>query len=214
MYPFLDKCIDWKANGGCLSDDHCADGLVCGSDNCIIGGNTGNCCISPIIVAPVLSNKGTWGDWESCAPGHHVIGMWLRIEGKQGSGDDTALNAIRLKCSDDKILISKEGTWGDWKPWSGTSSEEGIECLWLGYEEPCHDCDRTGANGVRFRASNKAIYKPGDGPWSEVWGEAACPDGTVVTGFRTKVSFIRFKSFNQLSFNFSFTGARSSRSRR
>ena len=129
--------------------------------------------------------------------------MWLRIEGKQGSGDDTALNAIRLKCSDDKILISKEGTWGDWKPWSGTPSEEGIECLWLGYEEPCHDCDRTGTNGVRFRDTNKAIYKPGDGPWSEVWGEAACPDGTVVTGFRTKVSFIRFKSFNQLSFNFS-----------
>ena len=50
-----------------------------------------------------------WGPWKRCRKGTRVKGMKLRIEKNQRTGDDTALNAIRLTCTDGKVLKSKEG---------------------------------------------------------------------------------------------------------
>jgi hypothetical protein len=41
---------------------------------------------------------GSWGAWATCPAGSYVCAAQVRIEGKQGGGDDTAMNGIRLKC--------------------------------------------------------------------------------------------------------------------
>ncbi|XP_050948891.1 vitelline membrane outer layer protein 1-like isoform X1 [Labeo rohita] len=50
----------------------------------------------------VLTGDGTgWGDWgrwsQSCV-GKGICGIKTRVEGSQGSGDDTALNDVRMYC--------------------------------------------------------------------------------------------------------------------
>ena len=65
-----------------------------------------------IIEPPVYTNWGSWGEYRKCAPGHFVKGMQLKIEpylGRAGGGDDTMLNAIRLTCTDEEVLVSAEG---------------------------------------------------------------------------------------------------------
>jgi hypothetical protein len=44
---------------------------------------------------------GHFGEWEGpyfCAAGEFVCGMDFRLEAYQGSGDDTALNGVRVRC--------------------------------------------------------------------------------------------------------------------
>lgn len=49
----------------------------------------------------IKAHGGFWGDWTKpvMAPAnHYVAGIRVRMEGKQGDGDDTALNAVELLC--------------------------------------------------------------------------------------------------------------------
>ena len=57
---------------------------------------------------------GNWGPIKKCSKGKYVVGVRQRIQANQGDGDDTALNAIRFTCSDNEVLISAEGNWGNW----------------------------------------------------------------------------------------------------
>ena len=41
---------------------------------------------------------GAWGGLKMCPVGTYVCGLHTRFEGNQGSGDDTALNGIRMQC--------------------------------------------------------------------------------------------------------------------
>jgi Vitelline membrane outer layer protein I (VOMI) len=41
---------------------------------------------------------GTWSPYAKCPTGSAVCGMQSRVEGRQGSGDDTAMNGVRLMC--------------------------------------------------------------------------------------------------------------------
>eukprot|EP00727_Mastigamoeba_balamuthi_P010593 m51a1_g6156 hypothetical protein (478) ;mRNA; r:316673-318476 len=50
----------------------------------------------------VSHSKTSWGEWSkwySCPEGTAVTGIRTRLEPKQGKGDDTALNAVRLRCT-------------------------------------------------------------------------------------------------------------------
>ena len=139
-----------------------------------------------------------WGPWKRCRRGTRVKGMKLRIEENQRTGDDTALNAIRLTCTDGKVLKSKEGGWGSWQ--SYIQSDENrykykynrITSVKLRSEPRMRDtwyrsADNTAANGIRFRDGNGKNYNPGDGNWGD-WGSwASCPTGSYIVGFRTYV---------------------------
>ncbi|KAK9954915.1 hypothetical protein ABG768_014829 [Culter alburnus] len=50
----------------------------------------------------VLKGDGTawgdWGDWSSACGGKGICGIKTRVEGPQGSGDDTALNDAQMYC--------------------------------------------------------------------------------------------------------------------
>ena len=112
--------------------------------------------------------------------------MQLKIESRQWwGGDDTALNAIRLYCSDGTLLTSCEGVWGKWR--SSVSSKNSIVGIQLRSEKWQRGGDDTAANGVRFKDCHGRIYKPGDGYWGDWSKWVHCPNGTVITGFWTKV---------------------------
>eukprot|EP00727_Mastigamoeba_balamuthi_P010587 m51a1_g6150 hypothetical protein (533) ;mRNA; f:299154-301044 len=54
------------------------------------------------VLVDVSHTKTSWGEWSkwySCPAGTAVTGIRTRVEPRQGDGDDTALNAIRLRCS-------------------------------------------------------------------------------------------------------------------
>ena len=75
------------------------------------------------------------------------------IEGKQGgSGDDTALNTIDLRCKDTtssstKTIRSKGGYWGSWRGWTTSGYMKRVK---LRTESKQGDGDDTAANGLRF----------------------------------------------------------------
>lgn len=63
---------------------------------------------------------GGWGQWRdkfTCSEIYdsYVIGIQLRIEGKQEKGDDTAANDVKLICSGGRIAAGVGGgIWGQW----------------------------------------------------------------------------------------------------
>ncbi|KAL3881965.1 hypothetical protein ACJMK2_028347 [Sinanodonta woodiana] len=75
-------------------------------------------------------NGGMWGDWhppQFCAEGAYATGYTMKIEDNQHGHDDTSLNAILLRCrflhkgSDAGVIVSGEGPWGVWLPWTECS---------------------------------------------------------------------------------------------
>ena len=60
---------------------------------------------------------GRWGDWgnlEFCTNGGYAVGFATKVEGKQGGGDDTAMNGLKLQCSNGDFITSAEQKWGSW----------------------------------------------------------------------------------------------------
>ncbi len=51
---------------------------------------------------PIVPESSTpWGTWEApayCPKNQYICGIEQRVEGKQGDGDDTAMNGLRFYC--------------------------------------------------------------------------------------------------------------------
>jgi aqualysin 1 len=73
----------------------------------------------------IKSKEGFWGDWSAwskCAAGEALVSYELKVEGNQGSGDDTAANAVRMGCRSVRsgtikptsTLTPGEQRWGSW----------------------------------------------------------------------------------------------------
>ena len=60
---------------------------------------TATVCFSATIESPRITSWGQWTNWMYCPTDWYVIGMQLKVESKQGNGDDTALNGIKLFCA-------------------------------------------------------------------------------------------------------------------
>ena len=115
-----------------------------------------------------------------------ILGIQLKIEKNLGwHRDDSALNAIRLTCSDgEELITNNEGEFGTWWPKLHSKNKIGISGVALRSEKP--GGDDTAGNGIRFKDQDGKIYSPGDGHFGK-WSSGFCPNGTIVTGFRTKV---------------------------
>lgn len=63
--------------------------------------------------------KGMWGFWSEyleCPIHQGFIGFQLKVEGDQGSNDDTSANGLKVFCQNDSISLTPENTasWGQW----------------------------------------------------------------------------------------------------
>ena len=126
--------------------------------------------------------------------------------------DDSGINAIRLRCSGGKELISAEGIEGGWTSWKLSRSNSPIFEVHIRSQPPgeCNcfnfgECDDTATNGLRFEDSRGTIYEPyvnfyEHANWEGLyyyrylahklhgyWASVTCPAGKFITGFRTQV---------------------------
>jgi Vitelline membrane outer layer protein I (VOMI) len=158
---------------------------------------------------------GTWKDWEYCPQDSYASGFQLKVEGRQGSGDDTGLNGIQLRCADRTgiqlaTVTSGQSAWGAWSTWSSCTTGQFLAAYSLLVEPPQGgNRDDTGANNLRMacKSSNNATVTnffevsptPGQswGNWGSWQTVAAVPNvanasNVAICGLRTKTENNQF----------------------
>ena len=141
---------------------------------------------------------GHWGTWAKkivrCKTGSYAYAFRIRAEKKRGKGDDSALNAIQLRCrraSDNHkggFLQSREGKWGKWSKFVACPKGQFITSFALKVEKKQGRGDDSAANDVRFHCSGGASMRAKGGlPWGKWQKGQTCPKGSYVNGFRTRV---------------------------
>ncbi|XP_069194498.1 vitelline membrane outer layer protein 1 homolog [Procambarus clarkii] len=64
----------------------------------------------------ITSDQQKWGNWigrRDCPHGR-LTSARLRVEGRQGGGDDTAANDLDMRCQNGQELGGGGNGWGDW----------------------------------------------------------------------------------------------------
>ncbi|XP_063305798.1 vitelline membrane outer layer protein 1-like [Pelobates fuscus] len=100
-----------------------------------------------------VANWGTWGSTFWCPIGY-LMSFSLRVEGPQGTNDDTAANNIKFKCSDGNILEGNGLSWGTYGDWSSNCTM-GICGMEAKVEVSQTVGDDTALNDVRFTCCDK-----------------------------------------------------------
>lgn len=144
-------------------------------------------------------NATPWGSWTRavyCPPGSWAAGYTMRVEPPQGSGDDTALNAVALYCRDrngrDVSRISPhDGFWGNWGEGANCPQGQFMVSFVLKVEPGLGGGDDTAANSVAFGCSIKSGYIEASGggqwgSWGEFQGRRQFP-GAAICGVRAKI---------------------------
>lgn len=153
----------------------------------------------------VTPASGHWGSWRhtvACPAGSWAIGFNLKRQLSQGAGlegaDDTALNSVRLTCSDAKstVLEPRGGPWGDWASMHSCAKGSFLTAAKVRVEAPQGEKDDTAANDVVFqcstptRSQNTSIsIRPKDqaGEWGVEGAMVACPVDTAVCALSIRV---------------------------
>ncbi|XP_031432759.1 vitelline membrane outer layer protein 1-like [Clupea harengus] len=113
------------------------------------------------------------------------------VERRQGIGDDTALNGIRLLCRHienfalQQTISSFEGRWGSWTPYQDCGSEY-LQSFSLRVERPQGGGDDTAANNIEFRCTNGKLLFGGGMSWGD-WGSWSGQCSNGICGIMTKV---------------------------
>ncbi|CAB1438953.1 unnamed protein product [Pleuronectes platessa] len=145
-----------------------------------------------VLTVPNGQRWGTWREPEMCPDQFFAVGFSTRVESRQGKGDDTALNGIRLICGKDEdhnfmyTVESHPGFWGDWSQPQYCPSGV-LTSFQLRVEGSQGRKDDTAANNIKFRCSSSPLLEGsgldwgGYGGWSQV-----CVNGGIC-GIETKV---------------------------
>ena len=133
-----------------------------------------------------VGSRGSWQTLETCPYGTLITGFRLRVEPNQGSGDDTAANAIEVRCSDGTTLRPHDGHWGDWTSWSTCPDGYAVAGLQTRVEEGAND--DSALNDVNMLCREVVAELPllGQSPtsWGK-WGPMETCDGWA-TGINIK----------------------------
>ncbi|MDX2019358.1 MAG: RICIN domain-containing protein [Deltaproteobacteria bacterium] len=144
----------------------------------------------------VTIGDGIWGDWlgmRYCPEGSYASGYRMRVEGDQGGGDDTGLNAVELLCTEPGDLASEAvrsnaGDFGSWRDARSCTINNYIRGGRIRIEGNQGSGDDTAANSVEAQCTdNQAIEAPGATPWGGWSGVTNCPAGQVVCGLEARV---------------------------
>eukprot|EP01084_Bolivina_argentea_P001315 2428_1 len=136
-------------------DDTSANGVRLHCKNPVTGSNE----------AIETTSEKYWGNWfdttpTSCPEGELIIGFKTKVyEVGWGTGDDTSLNCIQMKCSDGTILIPNEcGSEGDYAS-KFTECDHGDYVCGLRerYEKKQNVGDDTALNAVRLECCSVEI---------------------------------------------------------
>jgi hypothetical protein len=125
------------------------------------------------VAARSASNGGPWGSWTNtafCPANTWAAGYTMRVEASQGSGDDTALNAVALYCYDRAgryvaTVYSHTGYWGQWVTGRFCAQGAFFTYFRLKREASQGSGDDTSANSVGFWCSNGVGVEGAGGPW-------------------------------------------------
>jgi hypothetical protein len=102
----------------------------------------------------ITSTQGPWGGWDPqswCAQGQYITGARLRIEPRQGGGDDTGAVDVMFRCSDGQEITTPTAlTWGDWKDWQDCPSGSAIAGIQTKVEARQGHGDDTALNDAVF----------------------------------------------------------------
>jgi len=142
---------------------------VGGWDDTAMNGLAVRCCSIEYHLARVdkfigIGPFGKWYDMVLCPnidKGWRLTGVSTRFEEYQGSGDDTALNGIKMMCEtkpDGSLVLGglkmvEEGDWGTWGPLKGCPYSHPFVCGFKARIEPDQGTneDDTGMNGLVMR---------------------------------------------------------------
>ncbi|XP_066501296.1 vitelline membrane outer layer protein 1 homolog [Hoplias malabaricus] len=145
-----------------------------------------------------VSNGEQFGFWmwpEMCPQNFFAVGFSLRVEPNQYAGDDTALNGIRLFCSqngDRSFLYTVESHTGHFGEWTDPQwCPSGVLTSFQLRVEPHQGFfgDDTAANNVKFRCSSNPVLEGRGMSWGEYghWSPE-CSEGGIC-GIETKMEF-------------------------
>ncbi|VDI35382.1 Hypothetical predicted protein [Mytilus galloprovincialis] len=129
-----------------------------------------------------------------------VQGDIMQIAPKQGKGDDSGLNAIRLKCrrgtsapNTGGTITAREGPWGRWTKAMNCRSGKRLVSFRLQVQPKQGTGDDTSANSVRFKCRKINGGKKGDlgksgtrgkfGAWSKT-----CPERSAICGMQVRMA--------------------------
>jgi hypothetical protein len=92
-----------------------------------------------------------WGEWGKeflCPPESWLTSCQLRVEPKQGAGDDTSANNLNCKCNTGLELLGDGASQGDWVAW--TDCPRGIVTIQTQVEANQGKGDDTALNDFKF----------------------------------------------------------------
>jgi hypothetical protein len=147
-----------------------------------------------IAIIGYSGNWGNWGNWQYCPKDSFATGYAMKVEPKLGSGDDTAVNGIKLYCvnklSGKRVatITSRVAPWGSWR--EGASCENGALNSSAQSFEPHHDdLDDTATNSVRFKCtSGEAIQSAGSMPWGRWGAYQTCHDKNILEKIKVRTA--------------------------
>lgn len=145
-----------------------------------------NFCFNPVytlnsVVSYISPGNGmTWGSWTNyaqCPLGSWMSGFAVRVEPKQGWGDDTALNAIKANCAArDGLQMATElipggggGNYGSWTGYSACPAGKHVVAIALQVEGSQGVSDDTAANTFRGLCSDGTVLSHSNSNWGN-WG--------------------------------------------
>jgi hypothetical protein len=125
-----------------------------------------------------------WGRIKVCNRATSVMALQTRLEKCPHGKDCVELNALRLICSDAKILVTSKPT-SEEKIWPGAVGKCEVTNYIVGFYVKKH---HRGINGMRLICENNEIIKSEEGV-SGKWSKAVkCPKDTYVCGVQPEVS--------------------------
>lgn len=108
--------------------------------------------------AKIYSAFSSWGTFsadEFCSGNNNpVVGFDIKIEPKQGDGDDTAANDVHLYCKSGLLSASVNTSWGNWSPVQYCPSGKAVVGIVTRVEGKQGSEDDTALNGVRLICEN------------------------------------------------------------